>query len=423
MIWHRNEETGIETRYYCYIEGVRIDFDDSWCPGATISLYEHTELRYTTTDCPKGLCWTPPAPRELGNDLNIEYLRDGYMRQEVLTTRKAADRIALRAAHCGRAEAHIAVTHALSVGTATVWYKVERSRYYISLIDVDVRFCVEFASQADCTRFLHKDMTKLERRFIEDEDTDVSVIEDIMRALDTISRDHWSARHNAARRGIPWSQFKDELPQPETQLIRHRGHDRPCYLTLSISLSHSFISIVDWGATTIPPTLSPSGAFQSLNNLHLKFPSHSSQQGDLTISIYAREISFLDGTNSVSAGKPFSINSVHRTVNINYIHNTGDAFLAPIHGGNVGGRNNVNTSSYSNIHIVIFSVFLLSDQNVVHMKPPCKSCLPTEQSRPQGLLAQARRRLQPQPQPQPREANPSTRGVARCAKARPQWRP
>ncbi|KAF7416436.1 hypothetical protein PC9H_002702 [Pleurotus ostreatus] len=159
------------------------------------------------------------------------------------------------------------------------------------------------------------------------------------------------------------------------------------------AISHS----LSLSATASSPSL-----IGSLNNLHLKFPSHSSQQGDLTISIYAREISFLDGTNSVSAGKPFSINSVHRTVNINYIHNTGDAFLAPIHGGNVGGRNNVNT---------------------IHMKPPCKSCLPTEQSRPQGLLAQARRRLQPQPQPQPREANPSTRGVARCAKARPQWRP
>ncbi|KAL4263326.1 hypothetical protein AB1N83_011695 [Pleurotus pulmonarius] len=68
-------------------------------------------------------------------------------------------------------------------------------------------------------------------------------------------------------------------------------------------------------------------------------------------------------------------------------------------GGNVGGRGN---------HI--------------HVKPPPASRLPTEQSRAQGLLlAQARRR--PQPQPQPRGAKPPTRGVARCVKARPQWRP
>ncbi|KAF7416447.1 hypothetical protein PC9H_002713 [Pleurotus ostreatus] len=171
------------------------------------------------------------------------------------------------------------------------------------------------------------------------------------------------AENNATRHQTPLSQFIDKYPEPETQ-------HRPCYLTLSICLTLDFISSVDWSATTIPPTFSPSGAFQSLNNLHLKFPSHSSQQDDLTITISAHEISFLDGANSVSAGNSFSINSVHRTVTVNYINNIGDAFLAPIHGGNNGGRNNTNTSSYSTTHIHAFPMFLPSNQNCSSYESP-----------------------------------------------------
>ncbi|KAJ8689363.1 hypothetical protein PTI98_013388 [Pleurotus ostreatus] len=264
----------------------------------------------------------------------------------MLATEKDADEIASRAVYDEQDVAHIAVTNTFSLGTANVLLKVYWSRSYYPPPNIDVRFCVEFASQEDCTRFLHEDMRRLTLRIVSGEDTDIAVIDDIMRALDTISRDHWSAQKNAVRRRIPYSQFKDEYPEPETQLIRHRGHDRPCYLTLSISVSLSSIERVDWSATTIPPTVpSPCGSFQSLNNLHLKFPSHSSQQDDLTISISPCEFPFLDGANSVSAGNSFSINSVHRTVNINYINNAGDAFLAPIYGGNNGGRNNTNTSS------------------------------------------------------------------------------
>ncbi|KAJ8689366.1 hypothetical protein PTI98_013391 [Pleurotus ostreatus] len=209
-------------------------------------------------------------------------------------------------------------------------------RSYYPRPKVDVRFCVEFASQEDCTRFIHEVRKKWEGRYIGD--NDLAVVNDVIEALFLITGDYSSAENNATRHQTPLSQFIDKYPEPETQ-------HRPCYLTLSICLTLDFISSVDWSATTIPPTFSPSGAFQSLNNLHLKFPSHSSQQDDLTITISAHEISFLDGANSVSAGNSFSINSVHRTVTVNYINNIGDAFLAPIHGGNNGGRNNTNTSS------------------------------------------------------------------------------
>ncbi|KAF9490196.1 hypothetical protein BDN71DRAFT_208784 [Pleurotus eryngii] len=202
---------------------------------------------------------------------------------------------------------------------------------------------------------------KLERRDIFGKNIDVAVVDDIMRALDPIRDDLFTARRNALRRGLPYSQFVDDLPQPETQLIRHRrsnqGNDRPCYLTLLLSTTILTIANVDWSATTIPPTFPlRSDVFRSLNSLHLKFPSPASHdrncnspsqshQDDIIITISAGEISFSTGANPVSLGNRFALSSEHRTVNVNYINAImGDAFLAPISGGTIGGRNNVNNS-------------------------------------------------------------------------------
>ncbi|KAF9492505.1 hypothetical protein BDN71DRAFT_1198904 [Pleurotus eryngii] len=208
-------------------------------------------------------------------------------------------------------------------------------------------------------------MRKLEHQYISA--TDVAVIDDIMRALVPIRDDLDVAKRNAARRGIPLSQFEDEYPQPEMLLVRHRAsntdNDRPCYLTLLVSADSFYIRRVDWSATTIPPTFPlRSDAFRSLNSLHLKFPSPASQdcnpnsssqshQDNLTITISAREISFSTGTDTVSLGNGFTLSSEHRTVNINYINAImGDAFLAPISGGTIGGRNNVNNSFSMRTH-------------------------------------------------------------------------
>lgn len=50
------------------------------------------------------------------------------MYQEELVTEEEADEIASQAVYDERDVAHIAVTRTLSVGTSTVWFKVERVR-------------------------------------------------------------------------------------------------------------------------------------------------------------------------------------------------------------------------------------------------------------------------------------------------------
>ncbi|KAF9491244.1 hypothetical protein BDN71DRAFT_1453109 [Pleurotus eryngii] len=326
VLEHYDEETGIFTIYNLSIEGARIDFNDSWCPGATISLYEQAwwpsagrKLLYTMIDCPKELLWTLPKPEYLMSDsgIQIEYLEDGYMRQEVLATEEEAVDIARRAVYDECGQAHIAVSRTLSVGISTVWLEGSRDRWYHEPVIYNV------------------------------------------------------PENNAAARCLPYSQFIDDLPQPETQLIRHRGSnrgdDRPCYLTLHISLGDFFqILCVDWSYINNSPAFPlRSDAFRSLNSLHLKFPSPASQdcnpnsssqfhQDDLTITISPREISFSTGTNTVPLGNRFTLSSEHRTVTVNYINAImGDAFLGTINGGNNGGRNNVNTSTHLSLIITL----------------------------------------------------------------------
>ncbi|KAF9490073.1 hypothetical protein BDN71DRAFT_1455034, partial [Pleurotus eryngii] len=343
---HCDEEAGINTMYHLSIEGARIDFNDSWCAGATISLYEQAwwpsagrKLLYTMIDCPKELLWTLPKPEYLMSDsgIQIEYLEDGYMRQEVLATEEEAVDIARRAVYDECGQAHIAVSRTLSVGISTVWLEGSRDRWYHEPVIYNVRLVVEFGNSEECTRFLHEDIRMLEDQFIYETDTGVDVIGDFSRALVPIADNLNAAENNAAARCLPYSQFIDDLPQPETQLIRHRGsnrgNDRPCYLTLHISLGDFFqILRVDWSYINNSPACPlRSDAFRSLNSLHLKFPSPASQdcnpnsssqfhQDDLTITISPREISFSTGTNTVSLGNGFTLSSEHRTVTVNYIN-------------------------------------------------------------------------------------------------------
>ncbi|KAF9492540.1 hypothetical protein BDN71DRAFT_1451470 [Pleurotus eryngii] len=422
---HYDEETGISTKYHLSIEGVELNFKDSRCSRATISFYKQgtsghgieRELLYSTRDCPKVLHWTPAESGILMDDnyIQIEYLDDGYMRREVLATEEEVVDIARQAVYDEWDEAHIEVTHTLSVGTSTVWFEVIRNRYYSSVPRLDIRFVVEFGNSEECTRFLHEDMRILEHLSAVDMCTGIAVIRDIMRDLLPIANDLLTAHKNALLRSLPYSQFVDDLPQLETQLIRHRGSnrgdDRPCYLTLHISFGDFFyILCANWSATTIPSTFSShSTTFRSLNNLHLKFPSHASQhrnpnsssqsnQDDLTITISAREISFTTGTDSASLGSGFTLSSEHRTVNVNHINAIlGDAFLAPISGGTIGGRNNVNNSfsmrtdegasmlndlrsindlangSLANSPLTTGSTDLRSDQSMIGTKPARKT--------------------------------------------------
>lgn len=234
---------------------------------------------------------------------------------------------------------------------------------------------------------------KLEDQDIDDDvDNDVAVIDDIIRALLPMRDDVLTgmlsrfsirsycrlicdvAHDNAVKRSIPRSQFIDEYPQPDTQLIQHRasnrGDDRPCFLTLHLSIWDArTIFRVDWSATTIPPTFpSCSSPFRSLNNIHFNFPSstpHDCPSHDRpsqnsadpsTFTVEATGIRGLTATNSVAQGNSITIKNEHRSVNVNLAglqgvslninFNSGDTYSGPISGGNVGGRNNVNTCVY-----------------------------------------------------------------------------
>ncbi|KAF9490232.1 hypothetical protein BDN71DRAFT_210936 [Pleurotus eryngii] len=210
-------------------------------------------------------------------------------------------------------------------------------------------------------------MRILEHRRIVDKDTRVAGIGDIIGALVPMSDYLWTAGRNAAARCLPYSQFVDDLPQPETQLIHHRrsnrGDDRPCYLTLHISFSEFCILHVEINNSPACPLRSD--AFRTLNNIHLNFPpstQHDCPNHDcpsqnstepLSFTAEATGIYGLTATNSVAQGNSITIKSKHRNVhanlaglpgvslNINFI--SGDSFFGVINGGNVGGRNNVNT--------------------------------------------------------------------------------
>lgn len=76
------------------------------------------------------------------------------MRREELVTEKEADEIASRAAYDGQNEAHIAVPCTLSVGTSTVWFKVQRVRTsvpaYASVMLIDVASMVQLTRRCRC---------------------------------------------------------------------------------------------------------------------------------------------------------------------------------------------------------------------------------------------------------------------------------
>ncbi|KAF9486884.1 hypothetical protein BDN71DRAFT_1514518 [Pleurotus eryngii] len=324
-------------------------------------------------DFPDVLHWTPSAPRSLSplRGVEIEHSVDGNTRREMLITGKEPD--ASRAVYDGLDVAHIAVTRTLSAGTGTVRFKVTRSQCYTSITCLDVRFVVEFRNSKERTRFLDEHMRKLERRYIFGVNTGVVVINDIMHALVPICDDLDAAQKNALRRRVPLSQFQDECSQPKTKLIRHRKsnrrHDRPCCLTLDITIFARVRSFILRSATNSPP-ISPShsNAFQSLNNIHLNFPSSaqddrhnnnpSSQNspGTLSFTVQASGIHGLTGTNSVACGNSITISSEHRNVHINLAglpgvslninFNSGDSYFGAISSSNIGGTNNVNNSAY-----------------------------------------------------------------------------
>lgn len=199
---------------------------------------------------------------------------------------------------------------------------------------------------------------------------------------DRFLRPSYTAEINAIQRCLSESQFFDEYPGPETQVIsiRHQAHAsnphnlaRRCHLTLQLAISSKtpedplIISEVHWSATDSPLAFpSPFNPFQHLSNVHFGFPLPVSRdrncsswsldrqgQGSLAVTISDGEVTFSESVNCVPTTNRLTISSTHRSVIVNYIK--GDIFLGPISGGNVGGTNNTDNSACSISHTLIHS--------------------------------------------------------------------
>ncbi len=92
--------------------------------------------------------------RYICDGVEMQYWADVYMRYEMLAAEEEVDEIAYRAEYDAQDEAHIAVTHELSVGTSTVWLKVKRVRTRVlacaSLILIDVGSTVQVILRCRC---------------------------------------------------------------------------------------------------------------------------------------------------------------------------------------------------------------------------------------------------------------------------------
>ncbi|KAF9488171.1 hypothetical protein BDN71DRAFT_525175 [Pleurotus eryngii] len=218
-------------------------------------------------------------------------------------------------------------------------------------------------------------------------DDELAILGDVWKTLTPLVSNFRDAQRVALQRCLPRSQF--EYPEPETQLIRHQTrkarqhHTRPCYLVLHLAIEADTIddslrvTVATWSALNDPLAfLPPSNSFSSLNHIHLKFPLPTPQDGDrnsslsgdqdqkeLSISISGCETPFSSGANSPRDN--VVISSSHRTIIINHIHAImGDAFLGTINGGNIGGRNNVNSISEHSIDSELIVLILFRIQLV-----------------------------------------------------------
>ncbi|KAF9491839.1 hypothetical protein BDN71DRAFT_1452272 [Pleurotus eryngii] len=368
-------ETGIATSYDVSIEAIQVEFDCSWRPGATVSLHGHNwwcnkqERLFVTKNCPKAFRWKPHRPKLLllEGDIVVKYTKDKCERNDVVMPPYDVVReMAERAEYDRDGEACISTEHTFSFGAATCWFRVGMCQYYPGLY-VRANVVLEFGNSENCLRFIQHGMRMLSFYKVAPKlDDELAILGDVWKTLTPLVSNFRDAQRVALQRCLPRSQFK--YPEPETQLIRHQTcnarqhHTRPCYLVLHLAIEADTtddslrVTVATWSALNDPLAfLPPSNSFSSLNHIHLKFPLPTPQDGDrnsslsgdqdqkeLSISISGRETPFSSGANS--PGDNVVISSSHRTIIINHIHAImGDAFLGTINGGNIGGRNNVNS--------------------------------------------------------------------------------
>ncbi|KAF9491679.1 hypothetical protein BDN71DRAFT_1294946 [Pleurotus eryngii] len=369
-------KTKIVTCYLFYVEAVQVHLDCTWSQGCAVSfrqleVYGLGRRLFTKKGCPQAFRWKPRQTKQFWDHISIEYARNECERCDLVVKFHDAMRMAKQAKYDRQGNTHLKIKQMFSFGRSTTLFRVHKHQSY----SVHLRFSVvlEFSNSADCLHFIQHDMWKLgyQRITPEQKDGESKIIDDLCEAVAPQASDYRHAEINAIQRCLSESQFFDEYPGPETQVIsiRHQAHaSNPrhlahrCHLTLQLAISSEtpedplIISQVHWSATDSPLAFpSPFNPFQYLSNLHLGFPlpvprdrnrnswSLDCQgQGSLTVTISDREVTFSESVNCVPTTNGFTINSTHRSVIVNYIK--GDVFLGPISGGNVGGTNNTNHS-------------------------------------------------------------------------------
>ncbi len=131
-----------------------------------------------------------------------------------------------------------------------------------------------------------------------------------------------------------------------------------------IGLFHSYYDILSTVcAAPSPysgsPSLSRSSSVSDIYGLYLAIPSCIAPQDNapldselcptfdpapLTVIISANRVSVMSGANTISPSESTTFDGVRHFITINYI--AGDAYLGSIHGGNNGGRQNINCSEH-----------------------------------------------------------------------------
>ncbi|KAJ8701130.1 hypothetical protein PTI98_004087 [Pleurotus ostreatus] len=363
------EETGINTFHNVSIEAIIVKFDCSWSPGPTVSFHELTwdgemgEELFVAKKCSKAFRWKPRQPKELAlkREIVIKYVKDGYERNDLVVPYSLIEEMAERAEYNVNEEAHIKIKHTFSFGAATCWFKVERRRRY-SHAGLRLNFVLEFANSEDCLSFIQHDLTKTKEMgydtFLRTQDDEFSILKTVWQTLTPLASNCLNAQRVAIQRRLPKSQFEDEYPEPEAQLIRQRQqtstqHNRPCYLILHLAVSFAAfndtigVDVATWSAINDPLAfIPPSNIFSSLKHFHVKIPLptppnynyNSSLSGErlpkeLALAISERGISF--STDSKPPANNVVLRSMHHTI-------TTEASMRGMFfwGGTVGGRYN-----------------------------------------------------------------------------------
>ncbi|KAF7439713.1 hypothetical protein PC9H_000049 [Pleurotus ostreatus] len=324
-----------------YVEETGIN----WSPGPTVSFHELTwdgemgEELFVAKKCSKAFRWKPRQPKELAlkREIVIKYVKDGYERNDLVVPYSLIEEMAERAEYNVNEEAHIKIKHTFSFGAATCWFKVERRRRY-SHAGLRLNFVLEFANSEDCLSFIQHDLTKTKYKlpyclfrshanselremgydtFLRTQDDEFSILKTVWQTLTPLASNCLNAQRVAIQRRLPKSQFEDEYPEPEAQLIRQRQqtstqHNRPCYLILHLAVSFAAfndtigVDVATWSAINDPLAfIPPSNIFSSLKHFHVKIPLptppnynyNSSLSGErlpkeLALAISERGISF-----------------------------------------------------------------------------------------------------------------------------------